>query len=569
MWYYYSGNLKYLAEYVNKHVVNFLFNLLIIGLLIYLFRQIGKIPIHGGAKAGGNYKKRLKLIASRPLSAALIVGLFAGTLFYPYRPLLFMDISRIIISLPIVLILIGILPRKYHMYAYIFGLAIILQIIYLNLPIDNIISRIILLTIALMEIFPLIHFQIKHGKRFKSGGTSSRLIRYILFILLIVSSLGLLGNLFGRVMFSLMMVESVLGFILISIIIILSALVINGLLVMLIDSKYSEKLNIIRKNRDYIIIKITKVVNIAAIVLLGYYMLRILNIEVIVVEWINTFFLKQRNIGSIEYSWGGILLFFFVIWLSTVIGSFLRYLLEEDVLNRVKLEKGLPHTIALLVKYSLVTLGVFVAVSAAGFPLDSLTVILGAFGVGIGFGLQNIFNNLVSGLILLFERPIKISDTIEVGTLMGNVRSIGIRSSNIRTFDGAEIIVPNGNLISNEVINWTLSDKTRRIEVIVGVSYDSDPHKVHDILLKVITDHEEIVKDPKPNVFFMELGESSLNFRLLSWTSEFDQWIRIKSEIIFGVFDALKAEGIEIPFPQRDLHVRSIEQGIEVQTKKT
>ena len=147
---------------------------------------------------------------------------------------------------------------------------------------------------------------------------------------------------------------------------------------------------------------------------------------------------------------------------------------------------------------------------------------------------------------------------------MGNVKSIGIRASNVRTFDGAEIIVPNGNLISNEVVNWTLSDQTRRIEVIVGVSYSSDPHQVHDVLLKVLKDHKDIVNDPEPNVFFKELGDSSLNFRLLGWTSQFDQWIRIKSEILFAVFDALKAANIEIPFPQHDLHLRSIEPNIEI-----
>jgi len=263
------------------------------------------------------------------------------------------------------------------------------------------------------------------------------------------------------------------------------------------------------------------------------------------------------------FTWGNIFVFFIVIYLSIVIANFIRNLLEEDILKRAKMKKGLPYTIALMVKYTLVTVGIFIAVSAAGIPTNSLTVILGAFGVGIGFGLQNIFNNLVSGLILLFERPIQIGDTIEVGQLMGNVRSIGIRSSNLRTFDGAEIIVPNGNLISNDVTNWTLSDDRRRIELIVGVSYASDPHNVKDILMKVIKKHPDIISDPKPSVWFQNLGESSLDFRMLFWTKEFDQWIRIKSEVLFQVFDDLKAAGIEIPFPQHDLHLRSVGQQVE------
>jgi len=282
-------------------------------------------------------------------------------------------------------------------------------------------------------------------------------------------------------------------------------------------------------------------------------------VQSVLIDQVIEFFEQDRNIGSVSFSWGKIFIFFFVIWLSIAVSNFIRAILQEDILNNLKLKKGLPHTIALMVKYTLVTLGVVLAVSAAGIPVSSLTVVLGAFGVGIGFGLQNIFNNLVSGLILLFERPIQIGDTIEFGTLMGVVRSIGIRSSNIRTFDGAEIIVPNGNLISNEVINWTLSDETRRIEVIVGVSYNSDPHKVKEVLFKILTDHEDVEDDPAPNVLFQNLGDSSLDFRMLFWTRNFGEWIRIRSEIIFKIFDELKAAGIEIPFPQRDLHLRSID----------
>jgi small-conductance mechanosensitive channel len=191
--------------------------------------------------------------------------------------------------------------------------------------------------------------------------------------------------------------------------------------------------------------------------------------------------------------------------------------------------------------------------------MDKLTIILGAMSVGIGFGLQNIFNNLVSGLILLFERPIQLGDTVQVGQLTGNVKTIGLRSSNITTFDGAEVIVPNGQLISNEVINWTLSDQKRRIELVVGVAYNSDPELVYRLLSGILNDHAELVKDPGPAVFFSGLGESSLDFTLLFWLSDYIHSRRIKSEILFSVFRILKENNIEIPFPQRDLHLRSVD----------
>ena len=355
----------------------------------------------------------------------------------------------------------------------------------------------------------------------------------------------------------------------VTILISFSLVILNGLTVLLIDSTYGNRFNIIKNNKTEAKKKITRFFNIIAITLLIYSILGIFKLQTVVVDWLTEFFLNERNIGSVVFTWGNIVIFFLVIYLSIVIADFIRTLLEGDILNKMKIKKGLPYTIALMVKYTLVTMGIILAVSAAGIPTTNLTVIIGAFGVGIGFGLQNIFNNLVSGLILLFERPIKIDDTIEVGTLMGNVKSIGIRASNVRTFDGAEIIVPNGNLISNEVVNWTLSDQTRRIEVIVGVSYSSDPHQVQEILLKVLKDHKDIVKDPAPNVFFRDLGESSLDFRMLCWTPQFDQWIRIRSEIIFAVFDALKAADIEIPFPQRDLHLRSVDGDVKFKTGET
>jgi small-conductance mechanosensitive channel len=282
---------------------------------------------------------------------------------------------------------------------------------------------------------------------------------------------------------------------------------------------------------------------------------------------IRTFFSFEINIGVISFSLGGMIIFFLIIWLSIILSKMVRIILEIDILDKLNLAKGVPHTIAMLVRYTLVTLGVVFAVGAAGLPLQNFTILFGAFGVGIGFGLQNIFNNLVSGLILLFERPIQIGDTIEVGELIGHVKSIGIRSSNIRTFDGAEVIVPNGQLISNEVVNWTLSDQQRRIEVIAGVAYGTDPHKVKSLLTNILVNHPDIIQNPAPVVLFSNMGESSLDFRLLFWTSNMGEWLRIQSEITFLVHDTLKENGIEIPFPQRDLHIKSIESELNI-TKK-
>jgi small-conductance mechanosensitive channel len=241
------------------------------------------------------------------------------------------------------------------------------------------------------------------------------------------------------------------------------------------------------------------------------------------------------------------------------LSRFIRFILDEDVLPRFKLRRGVAGAISIMIRYVLISFGIVIAFAAAGIELSQFALMAGALGVGIGFGLQSVVNNFISGLILIFERPIQRGDTIQLIDLVGKVKRIGIRSSTIRTFDGAEVIVPNGNLVSAEVINWTLSDKQRRVEVRVGVAYGTDPKKVLGILLEVAGSHDDVLEDPGPTTFFEAFGDSSLNFLLRFWTADFDNWRKIQSDITVGLDEALKKAGITIPFPQRDLHVRSIE----------
>ena len=205
---------------------------------------------------------------------------------------------------------------------------------------------------------------------------------------------------------------------------------------------------------------------------------RAYNINRTVFDWLGTLYSKSWHLGSIELTLGNIITFLLIIWLTIWITRIVRYIFEDEVVPRIQLKRGVPGAISLMVRLILITIGVLVAIAASGVELSSLAILLGALGVGIGFGLQNIFNNLVSGIILAFERPINEGDIIEIGKLTGVVQEIGIRASRIKTADGAEVIIPNGNLISNELINWTLADKKRRAEVLVGVAYGTDPQMI-------------------------------------------------------------------------------------------
>jgi potassium efflux system protein len=200
--------------------------------------------------------------------------------------------------------------------------------------------------------------------------------------------------------------------------------------------------------------------------------------------------------------------------------------------------------------------------------LSKVTVLAGAFGVGIGFGLQSVVNNFVCGLILLFERPIHVGDTIEVGDLLGEVRRIGFRASTVRTRQGADIIIPNAQFITANVTNWTYSDRLRRIDVAVGVNYASAPNQVIELLKKVAGAHPQALKTPAPRCLFMGYGDSSINFELRAWTDQSVDYARIRSELNSAIYDAVNAAGMSFPFPQREVRLLSDVKTVSSETSK-
>jgi small-conductance mechanosensitive channel len=266
----------------------------------------------------------------------------------------------------------------------------------------------------------------------------------------------------------------------------------------------------------------------------------------------------EFSIGSLTLSLGSIGAFVLTIWLAFVVSRCVRFVLDEDVYPRLRLPRGVPYATSSFIHYGVLLLGFFLAVVATGIDLNRFALVAGAFGVGIGFGLQNVVNNFVSGLILLSERPVQVGDTIQTGDVFGNVKRIGIRSSTIRTWLGAEVIVPNADLISEQVTNWTLSDRHKRIDIPVGVAYGTDPRAVVELLAQVGREHPDALEEPPPRALFRGFGDSALNFELRVWTGLFEEYVRVESELSMEINDVLKSAGITIPFPQRDLHLRSV-----------
>ncbi|MEO0981424.1 MAG: mechanosensitive ion channel domain-containing protein [Pseudomonadota bacterium] len=263
------------------------------------------------------------------------------------------------------------------------------------------------------------------------------------------------------------------------------------------------------------------------------------------------------SIGSISVSPVSLVQGLLLVILILVLTRLLQRVLDNRILPMTRLNPGVRHSFKTLVGYVGLVFAFLTGVSALGFDLSNLAIIAGALSVGIGFGLQSIVNNFVSGLILLFERPIKIGDWVITASGEGTVKRINVRSTEIETFDRCSIIVPNSELISASVQNWTYKDETARVIVPVGVSYDTDPIYAREVLLKCADGEPEILSYPKAYVYFADFADSSLNLELRVFIRNANKALTVRNELRFKIYSALKEAGVEIPFPQRDLHVRS------------
>jgi len=251
--------------------------------------------------------------------------------------------------------------------------------------------------------------------------------------------------------------------------------------------------------------------------------------------------------------------------LLRMFSGMIRRFMETRILVRTSLTPGQQYAFAQISSYVVFLIGLLIGLQWAGVNLSSLVILGGALGIGIGFGLQNIANNFVSGIVLLMERPIQVGDRVEVGNTNGDVVRIAARSTWIRTNDNVVIIIPNSEFINSHVTNWTANDRQVRFPIPLGVSYKSDPEVVRDLLMEIADRHPDVLKVPPPEVLFTGFGDSSLNFVLNVWTITRVQYPRfLASEIYFMMFKAFKEHGIEIPFPQRDLHVKSVSVPIPV-----
>jgi len=548
-------------EYYNLYSPKIYFALFIVVIIQVVFLVLRHIILKEQIEDPEQKENDILRLFQKPFFPGLLVGIYLAYLFLPEKPFLIEEIMFLSALIPFTIVLINIVRGEKKL--LIIYLAFILAVdVVSHLVLDiEIFSRTLMLVITILAINLLGMILRNKWERLNDQPILRSVFRILAKAALGILIICLIGNIVGNYTLTTILLNGVMSTVFSGISFFILYLIVTGLFISVFNSKWGQSFRVIKRYQKDILQKIKRI----SIFILGvsfiFESFRGFYIYDSLYGAIEDFLITPYKLGNFSFTIYDILLFILILLITSWISRFSQFILQEQVLFKSRTQKDLSASISSLVKFGIVTIGFFIAALASGFPLDKITLLISAFGVGIGFGLQNIFNNLVSGIILVFERPLQVGDTIEVGQLIGVVKSIGIRASTIRTFDGSEVIVPNGNLISNELINWTLSDSQRRLIVKVGVEYGTDPNEVIKLLMGVAKKTKDLLEEPAPYVIFREFGDSSLNFELRCYTESKD-WLFILSDLHVKVNNALNEADIVIPFPQRDLHLKDLNPNI-------
>ena len=544
---YNAANARYLR---NLHAVG----LLLLPLLLWLsFRSRRVVSDDPQIQAA-------TLVLRRPLSSWIVLAMVGIVLFEPDAPILRHQVAFLLALIPVLRLLPPVVYQVLGPWPYVATGLYLLQRLSLLLLANPFYYRVYLLGLTLLTAVLLAWIIWRRRSTVVAAEPrfSRTLVRFGGWAAVAALLVSAASNLVGNVSLAEMLTGGILDAGYVGLVLYAGVTVLASVIRLLLARRALSRFSIVTQHAGPLLDSLTRLLQLGALVGWLVVVLNEFRIYRPVRDALAGALTHQFSFGKLSITLGGVLLFGFSVWLAFWVAKTVRYVLQDEVLPKMSLPRGVANSVSSLTYYAVVIAGLFVALAAAGFEVSQLAFVVGALGVGIGFGLQNVVNNFVSGLILMFERPIQPGDVVEVGGTSGKVREIGMRATTLSTFEGADVVVPNGVLLNEKLINWTLSDTDRRIDVNVGVAYGSDPRRVLELLMEVTTSTPGIATSPEPTVLFAGFGTSSLEFSIRAWTNNFGDWVKIRSDLTVRVHDALLAAGIEIPFPQQDLHVRSV-----------
>lgn len=545
-----NQNKKQFLDFFDLNIKTFVFQIVfLIFLLVFLIL------------ANSKWKKNIltlrnpieiqaKIILKNPLLTVLSVGILVSAFFYDSMVPAYAELHVMIILFATVLLLPKVTHKKFSIFLWLLFVVYVINTFEAFIGVKvNLIRWILIVDTILLFMSLYVGRKIvkSYPEKFTQIFRSFRIISAMYMFLLIVA---LVANIIGMVALANYITKAVIVSLTFGVILYLAVKVFTSIFILIFKFRKSTNIQTITSMVNATHQRIRPLFNFVGFLAWMFFTLSSFEVFDFIVNWYDEVMATEWILGEMTISLGGILAFIGIFIFTLIISKIAATLFQDEWMVNV-LPRGVAPAISLVLRIVVIGLGLYAGLSAAGVDLSKLGFILGALGVGIGFGLQNVVLNFVSGLILAFERPINLGDTIEVDMEMGVVTNIGVRSSNIRAYSGAEVIIPNGDLISKKVINWTLSNRNRRSKIPMKTSPDADPEKVIELFNQIALEQPETSSEPAPKTYFYGYGpDGNLNFALMYWTT-FSDTLKTDSKIALKIFKKLKEEGIQAPIPVR------------------
>ncbi|HVB02138.1 MAG TPA: mechanosensitive ion channel domain-containing protein [Chitinophagaceae bacterium] len=537
-----SGSLRVMSYYLASNEGIRVFNF-ILGILFFCWILVNRRKFIRRNEDPLLPGKKLSLIQGIPVLAALVFMFNINPLLEMHPPPVYTVMCQLLLTVSLTILLGMKWPRK------LFACWIVVVCLFELQGFGNLFFSPVFMPrfwFLGLELFSMVFgFVLLRAVR-KYSEQVERYIPPLVIIYIFLNLLGLLFNIFGRVTLSALVSSTAINsfFLAISLMVFIRILL-EAVFLQLEAARHSSQF---LADLKYERIE-SRLKGILTILLGIFWFINLtqnLNIYDDATEYMGIFLGTIRHIGSTSFSFGNILVFFFVIWMAYQIQKYLAYFFgvpEDEILTAKK--NGIATSL-LLIRLVVLVSGFLLGVAASGLPVDKITVVIGALGVGVGLGLQGMVNQLVSGVVLAIERPIHVGDAVEIGGQSGRVKKIGIRSCHIITPDGADIIVPNAEMISQNLINWTVSNNHIRTEISVKIEPGADPDKVAGIIRHLLDENKDVMKKPEPQLLFSSIDQSGMQLQVLFWVEDINNWIQLKSDMLKKIFESCNAAGIKL-----------------------
>jgi small-conductance mechanosensitive channel len=543
----YNDGIRFFQLYRDRMFLHLMLFLVLLALFIRL-RHLSHRP------SAVTPTKAERFVLDRSFASALLVALFSVPLLYSEASPQMVRMVLFPAVVPLLMLLPAVFPLQLRRALYVLTAVYALDFWRYYLPPQGIMVRILLLAEALLGIGVI--YLLQSTKLFESPKLKSRetAIRTMLKIGIGLFLGAIIANILGALSLAELLFSPLVRILYMGVVIRMMTVVATTFAMMALRSPLALTLRTVQESGEAVAANVRRVANFAAVslwVVIGLFNIGVFGFLVTALEEI---FDAKWNLGAIEISVREVVMFGLVFGFAYALSRFLRFILAKEIFPRFQMPRGVPDVLDLLARYGVLLFGFLLAMVSAGVNLSQMTIALSAFGVGIGFGLQNIVNNFVCGLILVFEHPIQVGDYVEVGQHSGKVERIGFRSSSVSTGDGGTVIIPNSELIGSKVMNWSLSDQLRRVTLRVPVPVDTDPKTVIDMFHAIARDNPDVESEPAPSAALDRFADGSLMFILRCWT-RIERYEAASQSLTLAINQAFREAGIQIPFAQSDVYL--------------